>query len=117
MKKAIAFSLMLCLVLNTTAMAGLNSKKAAYYGGSTKDKDFPGAKEVIEGLLNTSDEKELKFAYKLNKEDKTYSIPYKEIVDIEYGQKAGRRVGAAIATVERRQANCKAKHSDCPNLI
>jgi hypothetical protein len=28
----------------------------------------------------------------------TLTIPYKDIIDIEYGQKAGRRVGAAVAT-------------------
>ena|SRR5262245_29140576 len=29
---------------------------------------------------------------------KVYSIPYNQFIVIEYGQKAGRRVGAAIAT-------------------
>ncbi len=27
-----------------------------------------------------------------------FSIPYKNILDLEYGQKAGRRVGVAIGT-------------------
>lgn len=97
-KKLVALSLISCLVLNVTALAGLNSKKAAYHGGSTKDKDFPGAKKEIEGILNTADETNLKFEYTLDKNSKLYSIPYKDIIDIEYGQKAGRRVGAAIAT-------------------
>ncbi len=88
----------MCLALNGSVFAGIGSKKAAYYGGTTKDKDFPGAKELVEGNLNTANEKELIFEYKLNKVNKTYSIPYNQIVDIEYGQKAGRRVGAAIAT-------------------
>ncbi len=98
MKKSIALSLIACLLMNATALAGLGSKKAAYHGGSTKDKDFPGAKKEIEGTLNTGDEKDLKFEYSLDKTSMVYSIPYKQIVDIEYGQKAGRRVGAAIAT-------------------
>ena len=98
MKKITALSLIICLFLSTTALAGLGGKKAAYQGGSTKDKDFPGAKDAVEGILNTTDEKDLKFEYALNKVNKVYSIPYKEIIDIEYGQKAGRRVGAAIAT-------------------
>jgi len=98
MKKIIALSLIACLALNITVLAGLGSKKAAYHGGTTKDKDFPGVKEAVEGTLNTSDEKDLKFEYVMNKANKVYSIPYKEIIDIEYGQKAGRRVGAAIAT-------------------
>ncbi|MFV0389485.1 MAG: hypothetical protein ACK5NT_12100 [Pyrinomonadaceae bacterium] len=31
-------------------------------------------------------------------EQQTFSIPYERIIDMEYGKKAGRRVGAAIAT-------------------
>ncbi len=98
MKKIITLGLLLSLVLNSTAFAGLGGKKAAYQGGTTKDKDFPGAKEGVEGTLNTSDEKELRFDYQLNKASRTYTIPYNQIIDVEYGQKAGRRVGAAVAT-------------------
>ena len=98
MKKVIVSALMLCIVLNATAFAGLSSKKAAYQGGTTKDKDFAGAKDAVEGVLNLNDEKELKFSYKQSKVKKEYSIPYNQFIDIEYGQKAGRRVGAAIAT-------------------
>lgn len=98
MKKIIVLALLLSFVVNATALAGLGSKKAAYQGGTTKDKDFPGAKEGVEGTLNTGDEKELKFDYELNKAKKTYTIPYNQVIDVEYGQKAGRRVGAAVAT-------------------
>lgn len=98
MRKITVMSLILCLILTPSVFAGLGGKKAAYQGGTTKDKDFPGAKDAVEGNLDTSDESVLKFEYKLNKETRVYAIPYKEIIDIEYGQKAGRRVGAAIAT-------------------
>ncbi|HZS06636.1 MAG TPA: hypothetical protein VFD58_17495 [Blastocatellia bacterium] len=98
MKKIITLCLILSFALNVTALAGLNSKKAAYQGGTTKDKDFPGVKEAVEGMLSTGDENELRFEYQLNKAGKVYTIPYKQIVDIEYGQKAGRRVGAAVTT-------------------
>jgi hypothetical protein len=97
MKKFTALCLMISFIV-PVAMAGINSDKAAYQGGTTKEKDFPGSKDAIEGNLNTSDEVLLKFEYRLNKEDKVYTIPYKGIIDIEYGQKAGRRVGAAVAT-------------------
>jgi hypothetical protein len=97
MKRLISIVLILSLIA-PLALAGLNSKKAAYQGGTTKDKDFAGAKDAVEGMLVTSDEKLLKFEYKLNKENKVYSIPYDRFIDIEYGQKAGRRVGASIAT-------------------
>ena len=82
----------------TVFAGGIDSKKAAYQGGSTKDKDFPGMKKPPEGTLNLDDQKELKFEWMDNKVSKTYSIPYDQIIDLEYGQKAGRRVGAAIAT-------------------
>ena len=98
MKKLVVVALLFTFVLNSIAWAGLGSKKAAYQGGTTKDKDFPGAKEGVEGTLNTADETQLKFEYKLNKTDRTYAIAYKDIIDLEYGQKAGRRVGAALAT-------------------
>ncbi len=100
MKKMFSVLILLSILLNTTAFAivRIDGDKAAYQGGTTKAKDFPGADKPVEGRLNTSDEKELKFEYSFNKESKTYSIPYDQIIDLEYGQKAGRRVGAAVAT-------------------
>jgi hypothetical protein len=98
MKKTTILILVLSLILSPTVLAGLNSKKAAYHGGSTKEKDFPGVTKAIEGNLNAADEKALKFEYTLNNASKLYSIPYDQFIDIEYGQKAGRRVGAAVAT-------------------
>jgi hypothetical protein len=98
MKKTAVITLAICLFLSTTVLGGVDSKKAAYHGGTTKDKDFPGAKEGVEGKLITTDEKALKFEHTLKKTRNIYSIPYDQFIDIEYGQKAGRRVGAAIAT-------------------
>ena len=100
MKKSIVLLICISLFLNSVAFAfaGIDSKKAAFVGGTLKDKFFPGAKDLVEGDLNTADEKNLIFSYKLKKESKEYIIPYDQIIDIEYGQKAGRRVGAAIAT-------------------
>jgi hypothetical protein len=98
MKRALSMCLLVCMSLNAVAFAGINGKKAGYYGGTTKDKDFPCAKDVVEGILNVYNEKDLIFEYKLNNSNRTYLIPYQQIIDIEYGQKAGRRVGAAIAT-------------------
>src|SRR5262245_15559734 len=99
MKKITTLTLVLCLVLTPIVVAaGLDSKKAAYHGGSTKEKDFPGITKAVEGTLNTDDEKALKFDFISNNSNKTYSIPYDQFMDIEYGQNAGRRVGAAIAT-------------------
>lgn len=93
--RAIAMALCLSLVLTPTAYA-LDSKKAAYIGGTAAD--FTGAKKNVEGSLLLEDEKELRFSHKFNGKASTYAIPYDKIVDIEYGHKTGRRVGAAVAT-------------------
>jgi hypothetical protein len=98
MKKAIAILLSLSLIIPTVSWAGLGARKAAYQGGTTKDKNFPGATKPVEGYLDTGNETELKFEYTFNDRYGSYSIPYKQFIDIEYGQKAGRRVGASIAT-------------------
>jgi hypothetical protein len=98
MKRTIALCVIIGLLMPSIALAGLGSNKAAYQGGTTKDKDFPGVKDAKEGDFVTSDENQLRFEYKLNKINRTYAIPYKQFIDIEYGQKAGRRVGAAVAT-------------------
>ena len=99
MKRIIVFSIIISLFSATAVFAGgLDSKKAAYQGGTTKDKDFPGMTKPPAGTLILNDEKELRFEYLVNKSAKSYSIPYSQIIDIEYGQKAGRRVGAAIGT-------------------
>ncbi len=48
--------------------------------------------------MNTVDPDKLRFEYKLKNQPRVYTIPFNQIIDIEYGQKAGRRVGASIAT-------------------
>jgi hypothetical protein len=98
MKASIAVFLIVALICPSFALAGIGSKRAAYQGGTTKDRDFPGAKDAVEGNLSTGDPNDLKFEYSLDKRPKVYSIPYRNFIDIEYGQKAGRRVGASIAT-------------------
>lgn len=87
-------SLLLALVLlSPSAALAVGSKKAAYVGGTAPA--FKDAKKIVEGELVTSDEKELKFVY--NK-TQTFTIPYDQIIDLEYGKKSGRRVGTAVAT-------------------
>lgn len=96
MRRVIAFILAVSLVSPSVALA-TDAKGAAYFGGTLKT--FEGAKDPVEGLLDTRDDKTLTFTAT----DKHYSgvhfgIPYDAIIDLEYGQKAGRRVGAAVAT-------------------
>jgi hypothetical protein len=92
MLKAVALALALALTLGTTS-AFANSDSASYYGGTVAA--FKDAKKEVKGHLITTDEKEMKFTYGKNQ---VVSIPYANFIDMEYGQKSGRRVGAAVAT-------------------
>jgi hypothetical protein len=87
-----------CLSFLTSSIAfATDSRGAAYFGGTVAK--FNGSKDPVEGKLDTTNEETLVFtaADKLYK-DEVVAIPYKQIIDLEYGQKAGRRVGAAVAT-------------------
>ena len=65
----------------------VGSKKAEYVGGT-----LSGVKEKTEGVLSTQSESEIVFEAK----GLRVAIPYANISSLEYGQKAGRRVGVAI---------------------
>src|ERR1041384_8038374 len=75
----------------STALAASDS--ASYYGGTMAE--FKDAKKEVKGHLITSDEKALIFKYGKNQ---TAALPHDHVIDRESGQKAGRRVGAAVAT-------------------
>ena len=82
-----------CVILISAAGApvafgGLGSKNAMYIGGTVT-----GLKEETEGKSSTADEKTFVFDYKKGK----LAIPYDRVDSLEYGQKAGRRLGLAIA--------------------
>jgi len=70
-----------------------SSDESSYYGGTVAA--FKDAKKEVKGRLVTTDEMALQFIYQNNQ---MVSIPYANFIDIEYGQKSGRRVGAAVAT-------------------
>lgn len=87
-------SLMLVLTLAFGASTAFAvSDSASYYGGTMAE--FKGVMKEVRGHLVTSDEKALIFRYGKNQ---SASIPYDRFIDLEYGQKSGRRVGAAVAT-------------------
>src|ERR671929_897427 len=92
MLKMLSLMLALSLVF-VAAPASAASDSASYYGGTMAE--FKEAKKEVKGHLITSDEKALVFKYGSNQ---TASIPYDHFIDMEYGQKSGRRVGAAVAT-------------------
>ena len=97
MRVCVSTLLIVALLIPSAAFAGLNSKKAAYQGGTTKNQDFPDAKDAVQGFLDLDWPHVMRFKHGKN-EQQVFSIPYKQFVDIEYGQKAGRRVGAAVAS-------------------
>lgn len=76
-----------CLIL-TVAVAAVPKDMAMYVGGT-----IPGLQEKTEGRLSTAGDDALTFQ---GKYETPVAIPYKRITSLEYGQKAGRRVGVAI---------------------
>ena len=96
MKRLIALTLVVSLV-SPSVLVAVDAKKAAYFGGTAAV--FSGAEDPVEGRLDTTNEE----ALILTAEKKPFvgqilRIPYSSILDLEYGQKAGRRVGTAVAT-------------------
>ena len=77
-------TLIACLPVTALAVDG---KKAVYVGGTV------AVKEKSEGRLDTSSAQALTFH---PDKQAALSIPYANISELEYGQKAGRRVGVAI---------------------
>jgi hypothetical protein len=92
MLKKVAMLLVVVFLCQSIAFAGLGSKEAAYVGGTVTG--FANEKDPVVGELVTSNNDELQFAPKGSKGQK-FAIPYNKVIDIEYGQKAGRRVGAS----------------------
>ena len=88
MRRSISLVLVCLFLLEFVAFAGLGSDKTAYVGGTENQ-----IKDGAEGASSAKDEKNFTFEYKGGK----LGIPYDQVNDLEYGQKAGRRVGLAIA--------------------
>jgi hypothetical protein len=87
MRKTLGIAVILILLFDLTAWAGVGSKKTMYVGGT-----IASIKDGSEGTSTTQDERVFVFDYKGGK----LAIPYDRINDLEYGQKAGRRLGLAI---------------------
>jgi hypothetical protein len=70
-------------------LLAVDGKKAMYVGGTRTD-----IKEAAEGVFDVSGESEMAFT-----PDKTkvrHAIAYKGVTELEYGQKAGRRVAVGL---------------------
>ena len=83
----LALLLACVFVFEMPALAGLGSQKTAYIGGTENQ-----IKDGTEGESSAKDEKIFVFESKTGK----LEIPYDEVNDLEYGQKAGRRLGLAL---------------------
>lgn len=99
-KKSVAI-LLVCAFMAPFAMAGIGSKKASYVGGTVTT-----IKENTEGDTSTKDEK----IYTFTTKGATLSIPYDRVDSLEYGQKAGRRVGLALTISPWLLLSKKRKH-------
>jgi hypothetical protein len=88
MHKRIALVLICVLLCESALWAGLGSDKTMYVGGTVNS-----IKEGSEGKSSTKDEKVFVF----EADGAKLEIPYTQVEGLEYGQKAGRRVGATMA--------------------
>src|SRR4051794_36130962 len=93
--------LFLCLGLVTPAFAGLGSNKTMYVGGTVGT-----IKAGTEGVGTTDNEKVYVFSHSGQK----LEIPYDRVDGIEYGQKAGRRLGLALTISPWLLLSKKRKH-------
>jgi hypothetical protein len=85
-------------------LAGIGSKSTQYVGGTANIKD------QTDGKSSTADPKAFVFSYKNGKQVSKLLIPYESINALEYGQKAGRRVGLAIVISPIALFSKKRKH-------
>jgi hypothetical protein len=87
MKTRVSLVVIAILLCQSMAWAGLGSDKTMYVGGTLNK-----IKEGTEGKSSAKDEKVFVFEYK----DGKLEIPYDKVDSLEYGQKAGRRIGVAF---------------------
>lgn len=88
MKKFLAILLCTVFCMEAALWAGLGGHDALYVGGT-----ISSVKENTEGKISTVDASALIFEHKGGK----VTIPYDKVNSLEYGQKAGRRLGLAVA--------------------
>jgi hypothetical protein len=103
--KTLCACLVLLFVAEIAAQAGIGSKSTLYVGGTVSS-----IKEGTEGKSSTADAKAFVFTYKNGKVADKLAIPYDRINVLEYGQKAGRRLGLAIAVSPIALFSKKRKH-------
>ena len=102
LRRFVALAVLVGFVAECSLFA-VDGKKAMYVGGTRTD-----IKEAAEGQFDVSSETEMAFT-----PDKTkvrHTIAYKEVTELEYGQKAGRRVAVGLLVSPIALFSKKRKH-------
>jgi hypothetical protein len=101
MKRIVATALLVSFV--SVSVLAVDGKKAMYVGGTRTD-----ITEAAEGKFDVSSETEMAFT-----PDKTkirHTMQYAQVTELEYGQKAGRRVAVALLVSPFALFSKKRKH-------
>ena len=101
MRRFAVIALVCLFAYEPAAFAGLGADKTEYVGGTENQ-----IKEGTEGKSSAKDDKSFLFQYKGG----ALKIPYDQVDDLEYGQKAGRRLGVAIMVIPLALFSKKRKH-------
>jgi hypothetical protein len=86
-RRTVALALILAFSCLPLAEASVSSGEVMYVGGT-----IAGLPEGTMGKLDTTSDKVLTFIAPKGR----FEIPYEEVTSLEYGQKAGRRLGVAL---------------------
>ncbi len=101
MRAMLPFALILCLLVENATGAAVRGKDARYVGGT-----IAALQENTDGKIELSESAAV-FAPKRGAK---LTIPYHRIESLEYGQKAGRRVGVGIVISPLFLLSKKRKH-------
>jgi len=101
MRSGIALLLVCSLLVETCALAKATGKDVMYVGGT-----IANLPEGAMGDIDTKSEKVLTFVSNKGR----FEIPYENITSLEYGQKAGRRLGVAVTLTLWALLSKKRKH-------
>ena len=102
LKRVLAVLLVLSFLGEPAAGAtAVRGKDVMYVGGT-----IPNLPEATIGVLDATSEKALRFESPKGK----FEIPYENITSLEYGQKAGRRLGVALTITIWALFSKKRKH-------
>ena len=101
MRKPVALLVMVALAAPSVLPGAVRGKEVMYVGGT-----IAGLPEATEGRLDSSDEKVLRFTSPKG----NFEIPYDRVTSLEYGQKAGRRLGVALTITVWALFSKKRKH-------